>query len=91
MPDLQARLLAYLQGRPKLNVIGELEPPDDDAFDPQLALQILRELNKILADAKPGRPLKQGRAPRVATNEEVEAALLKAVKALGLRESGEGA
>lgn len=88
VPDLQARLLAYLQGRPTLNVVGELEPPDDAAFDPQLALQILRELNRMQQGAGAGVPLKRGRAPRVASNEEVEAALLKAVNALGLRESG---
>jgi hypothetical protein len=91
VPDLQARLLSYLQGRPTLNIAGDLEPPDDQAFDPQLALQILRELSRISPDGKAGAPLKQGRAPRVATNEEVEAALLKALKALGLRESGEEA
>jgi hypothetical protein len=87
VPDLQARLLAYLSGRPVLNVVGDLEPPDDAVFDPHLAIQILRELSRILRDAKPGGPLKQGRSPRVATNEEVKEALLKALVALGIREN----
>jgi hypothetical protein len=77
VPDLQARLLSFLNGRPKLDLNGELEPPDDADFDPQLALQILREQQRILERAARGKALKPGRAPRVASNAEVEAALAK--------------
>jgi hypothetical protein len=92
LPDLQARLFAYLKGRPKLNIHGEFEPPDDEDFDPQLALQILREQQRMMAaqERAPGRALKKGRMPRVATNEEVEAALTKALKALAARKKAAG-
>ncbi len=89
VPDLQARLHAYLKGRPKLDLHGELEPPDDEDFDPQLALQILREQQRMMERAGSGRALKAGRMPRVASNEEVKAALAKALKAFGDRVDGE--
>jgi hypothetical protein len=91
VPDLQARLLSYLNGRPKLDVQGQLAPPDDSEFDPQLALQVLREQQRILERAAPGKALKPGRAPRVATNAEVRAALARALKAFGVRVSKEEA
>jgi hypothetical protein len=82
VPDLRARLLAYMSGRPKLNVVGELEPPDDRDFDPQLAIQILREQERMMnaGGSGLGRPRKTGRAPRVASNAEVTAALTKALR-----------
>ena len=90
VPDLQARLQAWLQGRPKLDLHGGLVEPDDSGFDPQLALQMLREFNRF-AQAGPGQALKRGRAPRVATNAEVRAALVKALKAFGVRVTKEEA
>jgi hypothetical protein len=87
VPDLRARLLAYMSGRPKLNVVGELEPPDDRDFDPQLAIQILREQERMMnaGGSGVGRPRKAGRAPRVATNEEVTKALVKRLVTFGIR------
>ncbi len=46
VPDLQARLHSYVQGQPRLDAAGGLAPPDEGAFDPQLAIQILRELQR---------------------------------------------
>lgn len=93
VPDLQARLHAYLKGRPKLDLHGELEPPDDAAFDPQLALQILREQQRMMGEAarSAGSALKRGRMPRVATNAEVRAALVKRLVAFGIRVAEEDA
>jgi hypothetical protein len=101
VPDLQARLQAWLNGRPKLDAHGALQPPDEEAFDPQLALQILREQQRMIAghEGGPGQPRKQGRRPKVATNAQVKEALVKALKAFGVRtkpgivagEGGEGA
>lgn len=90
VPDLQARLQAWAMGRPKLDLNGDLAEPDDSDFDPQLALQILRELNRF-DRAGPGQALKRGRAPRVATNAEVRAALVKGLKAFGVRVTEEEA
>lgn len=89
VPDLQARLHSFLQGRPRLDAAGGLAPPDEQAFDPQLALQILRELQRCHA-AMPdggagGRALKKGRRPRIATNEEIRAALVKRLAVFGMR------
>lgn len=90
VPDLQARLQAWVMGRPKLDLDGELVEPDDSDFDPQLALQMLREFNRF-SQAGPGQALKRGRAPRVATNAEVRAALVKGLKAFGVRVTKEEA
>ena len=87
VPDLKARLLEYLKGRPRLNVVGEIEAVDDDAFDPQLAIQVLREQERMMnaGGSGVGRPRKAGRAPRVATNDEVRKALVKRLVAFGIR------
>jgi hypothetical protein len=101
VPDLKAKLIHHLKGRPKLNVHGEVEEADAGAFDPQLTMQMLREQDRILAGGG-GRPstgsgvraLKPGRAPRVASDAEVLAALVKRLAAFGLRvqaEAGGGA
>jgi hypothetical protein len=84
VPDLQARLQAWVLGRPKLDLDGDLVEADDSDFDPQLALQMLREFNRF-SQAGPGQALKRGRVPRVATNAEVRAALVKGLKAFGIR------
>ncbi len=91
LPDLQARLYAHLNGRPKLDVNGDLEPPDEEAFDPQLALQILREQQRMMAarQSGTGRALKPGRPARAATNAEVEEALVKRLAAYSARLRGE--
>jgi hypothetical protein len=87
VPDLKARLLSFMNGRPKLDVVGELEAPDDADFDPQLAVQVLREQERMMnaGGSGVGRPRKTGRVPRVATNAEVTAALVKRLVAFGIR------
>ena len=98
VPDLQARLHSYVLGRPKLDAAGGLAPPDEEAFDPQLAIQILRELQRYHAmiagggsagagsgGGGTGRALKRGRRPRTATNAEVKAALVKRLVVFGIR------
>jgi hypothetical protein len=81
VPDLQARLHAHLKGQPKLDIHGELEPPDETGFDPQLALQMLREHQRMLRDMRPGHALKHGRPPEKATMEEACRVLAKRLKA----------
>ena len=103
VPDLQARLHAYTLGQPKLDAAGGLAPPDEGAFDPQLAIQILRELQRYHAmmgasggggglggEGASGRALKRGQRPRTATNAEVEAALVKRLVVFGVRVAAEG-
>lgn len=87
VPDLKARLLSFMNGRPKLDIVGELEPPDDADFDPQLAVQVLREQERMMnaGGIGVGRPRKTGRVPRVATNAEVAAALVKRLVTFGIR------
>jgi ribosomal protein L24E len=84
VPDLQARLIAHANGPPRLDSAGELEPPDESAFDAQLAIQIVRE-QKRMQGARSGTARKQGRPPSVATNAEVDAALLPLLGALEAR------
>lgn len=91
VPDLKARLIHHLKGRPKLDVHGEIEDGEESGFDPQLAMQMLREQERIVAAGagRGGRALKPGRAPRVASDAEVLAALVKRLAAFGLRVRGE--
>lgn len=103
VPDLQARLHSYVLGKPKLDAAGGLEPPDEGAFDPQLAIQILRELQRYHVGLGPGgagggagagasgRALKRGQRPRTATNAEVKTALVKRLVVFGIRVAEEGA
>jgi hypothetical protein len=59
---------------------------DGAKADPQLAMWLL----KMRQGQKAGTHKRGGRTPRVATNAEVEAGLLKGLKALGVRVSREG-
>ncbi len=57
---------------------GDWDAPELEHIDPQVGLSLLREHGFGLGGKLPGgRPAKQGRAPRAATNAEVEAALVK--------------
>jgi hypothetical protein len=98
VPDLQARLHSHVIGTPKLDAAGGLAPPDEGEFDPQLAIQILRELQRYHAGmvtgggvgrigggGASGVALKRGRRPRTATNAEVKAALVKRLVVFGIR------
>jgi hypothetical protein len=68
----------------KRGVEGDWDAPEMDDIDPVLAAQLLRE-----HDGKAGRPRKAGRIPRVASNAEVRAALVKRLAAYGVRVWGE--
>jgi hypothetical protein len=79
---LEARTLAHFQE--KLEVRGDLTGPEvDAAFDPQLALQLLRDHARRMASA----PHKTtgGPVPRVASNKEIAEALAKRLKGFALR------
>lgn len=95
VPDLQARLHAHVLGSPRLDAAGGLAPPDEKQFDPQLAIQILRELQRYHAgmgtgaSARAGQGLKRGRRPRTATNAEIKAALVKRLAVFGARVAAE--
>jgi hypothetical protein len=83
-----ARLKAGLiQEAAPIVVDGDREAPGP--FDPALALRIVHEY-RSMAGVAAGQGRKRGRAPRVATNAEVKAALLKGLKALGVRVSEAG-
>lgn len=70
-----------------IDVEGDLDAPELEELDPMLGLQLLREHKRSLpGSATPfGRPRKAGRAPRVATNDEVRKALVKRLVAFGIR------
>ncbi len=87
VPDLKARLIAHVQGRARLSLDGEIELTDEAAFDAQLAMQTLRELARMNQGEGSGlgRPRKTGRKPRLATNAEVKAALVRRLAAFGAR------
>ncbi len=72
-----------LSPKPKRRVKGDRPaPPETLAMTGTEALQLLREHKRSLAAAAPGSAVgrKQGRRPRVATNEEVRVALAKALR-----------
>jgi len=66
---------------------GDLDAPELQKIDPQLGLALLREHKKSLGTgATPfGAARKQGRQPKIATNEEVRAALVKRLAVFGMR------
>jgi hypothetical protein len=69
-----------------IGVEGDWDAPEMDDVDPILAAQLLREHDR----RRPaGRPRKVGRTPRVATNAEVRAALVKRLAVYGVRVFGE--
>jgi hypothetical protein len=70
---------------PLIGIEGDLDAPEMEDFDPTIAVQMLREHERRAA----GYP-KRGRSPRVASTAEVEEALVKALKAYGVRVMGEG-
>lgn len=72
---------------------GDWDAPELQEIDPQVGLTLLREYGHGLSGPSPlGRPAKAGRAPRVASNAEVEAALAKRLKiyAARVKASGDG-
>jgi hypothetical protein len=74
-----------------IEIDGDFDAPELDEIDPQIGLAILREHGWGLSGPSPlGRPRKAMRTPRVASNAEVRAALVKRLEAFGERVWGEG-
>jgi hypothetical protein len=74
-----------------IEIDGDFDAPELEDVDPQIGLAILREHGWGLTGPSPlGRPRKAGRAPQVASNAEVRAALVKRLEAFGERVWGEG-
>lgn len=69
-----------------IGVEGDWDAPEMDDIDPILAATLLREHDRRTPT---GRPRKVGRTPRVATNAEVRAALVKRLAVYGVRVFGE--
>lgn len=81
---LRAKRLETKRKPLKRGIEGDWDAPEMDDIDPILAAQLLRE-----HDGKAGRPRKTRRTPRVASNAEVRAALVKRLAAYGVRVFGE--
>ena len=81
---LRAKRLETRRQPLKIGIEGDWDAPEMDDIDPILASTLLRE-----HDGKAGRPRKTGRTPRVASNAEVRAALVKRLGAYGIRVFGE--
>ncbi|HEX8222752.1 MAG TPA: hypothetical protein VF605_02925 [Allosphingosinicella sp.] len=81
---LRAKRLETKRKPLKIGVEGDWDAPEMDDIDPILASTLLRE-----HDGKAGRPRKTGRVPRVASNAEVRAALVRRLGAYGVRVFGE--
>lgn len=81
---LRAKRLETKRKPLKIGIEGDWDAPEMDDIDPALAATLLRE-----HDGKAGRPAKRGRVPRVASNAEVRAALVRRLGAYGVRVFGE--
>jgi hypothetical protein len=68
------------KGPPVMGPEGELDAPDLDDIGREEAMRLVREHERTLHFGR-----KQGRTPRVASNAEVEAALVKRLAAFGKR------
>jgi hypothetical protein len=67
--------------------VHDIELPDTDAIDPEIALRVLQQHYKMVkAPTSPRRP---GRPPSLATEEETNAALLKRLQILHRRQQKE--
>jgi len=77
---LKAKQLETKAREVRIGIEGDLDAPEMEDIDPAIAATLLREHERRLA----GYP-KQGRAPRVASNAEVRAALTKALQAFRQR------
>ena len=81
---LRARLIETRRQELPIGIEGDWDAPEMDDIDPGLALQLLREHGAWLAGER-----KPGPRPRVATNEEVRAALVKRIRAVEARQRAE--
>jgi len=84
---VEAKMLETEAAGARFDPDGDLDAPELQKIDPQLGLALLREHKKSLgAGATPfGAARKQGRRPKIATNEEVRAALVKRLAVFGMR------
>lgn len=80
---IEAKLLETRAAAAPIGIEGDLDAPELETIDPALGLQLLREHKRGLPGS--GLPAKQGRRPRVASNAEVRAALVKRLAAYGVR------
>lgn len=83
---LRAKQLETKRRPLKIGVEGDWDAPEMDDIDPILASQLLREHE---GRRRRDGPRKPGRTPRVATNAEVRAALVKRLAVYGVRVFGE--
>ena len=65
-----------------IQIDGDWDAPEMEQMDPTIALQLLREHKRGLPGGGPPKP---GRTPTIASNAEVRAALVKRLKAFGIR------
>ena len=76
-----------IETKPKgpIDIDGDADAPELDEIDPQVALHLLREYERGRGGPAAGMGRKPGRRPRIATNAEVRAALVKRLHAFGIR------
>ena len=86
---VRAKLIESRDKGEPIEIGGDREAPELDGIDPQVALSLLREHERMRGGPPAGFGRKQGRRPRVATNAEVRSALVKRLRAFGVR-VGEG-
>lgn len=87
---LEADLLAETS-RARIEVVGDLEVPETQGFDPVLAMQLLKEHRRTIEAPTPfGAARKPGR-PQGMSREEVRTALIKRLVVFGIRVRGEQA
>lgn len=84
---LEARRLETKRKAEPIGIEGDWDAPEMDEMDPMRVDAILRERGRQIAHPEMAR--KQGRRPKVASNAEVRAALLKRLKTFGIRVSAE--
>ncbi|MFL6844065.1 MAG: hypothetical protein ACJ8ER_04205 [Allosphingosinicella sp.] len=82
---LRAKRLETKRQPLRIGIEGDWDAPEMDDIDPILAAQLLREHD----GRGGGRPRKAGWTPRVASNAEVRAALVRRLAAYGIRLFGE--
>jgi hypothetical protein len=88
---VRAKMIETKTNAQPAEIQGDYDAPELQDVDPQVGLTLLREHGYGISGPLPGgRPHKAGRAPRVATNAEVHAALVKRLVAFGIRVSKEG-
>jgi hypothetical protein len=77
---VKAISLATRRQEERIGIDGEIDAPELDDVDRDQAMRLVREHERTLHLGR-----KQGRMPKVATNAEVRAALVKALATFGVR------